>query len=124
MKQIVMISLLSIAITACGRNPKDFSTVQKGMNKTEVKTAVGEPDNQNDVGSTTFWAYRDADRTVVFRKDTVYNIITSTEARLDSINSSLQQADDKIAEGLDKVGNAFDSTAKKVKRSMDSLKKK
>lgn len=94
------------------------------MTKTQVTIAAGEPDKQNDVGETSLWAYRDADRTVVFRKDTVYTIITSAEARIDSINSLIQKADDKIANGLDKLGDAFDSTATRIKRRADSLKKK
>lgn len=115
--------LLGWAFSSCS-NPKDFSSIQTGMTKSEVSTLAGQPDKHNDVGETSFWAYRDADRTVVFRSDTVYNIITSTEARMDSINQSLQEADDKIERGLEKVGNVFDSTATRVKRSMDSLKAK
>ncbi len=123
MKTIVMIFALAIAMTACGKKPKDFSTIKPGMTKPEVTMSAGNPDKQNDIGETSFWAYRDADRTVVFRKDTVYTIITSTEARLDSINGMLQKADDKIATGLGKVGDALDNTSARIKRSMDTLKK-
>jgi outer membrane protein assembly factor BamE (lipoprotein component of BamABCDE complex) len=124
MKTTLMIVALTIAMTACGKKPKDFSTIKTGMTKDQVTFAAGNPDKQNDIGETSFWAYRDADRTVVFRKDTVYTITTSTEARLDSINDLLQKADNKIANGLDKMGNALDSTGKRIKRSMDSLNKK
>lgn len=94
------------------------------MTKDQVTIAAGNPDKQNDIGETSFWAYRDADRTVVFRKDTVYTITTSAEARLDTINGLIQKADDKIATGLDKMGDVFDSTAARIKRSTDTLKKK
>ena len=119
-----MIFALTIAITACGKKPKDFSTIKTGMTKNQVTMTAGNPDKQNDIGETSFWAYRDADRTVVFRKDTIYTIITSTEARLDSINSLIKKADDKIATGLDKMGNALDNTSTRIKRRMDSLNKK
>ncbi|HCN83085.1 MAG TPA: hypothetical protein DIT07_05610 [Sphingobacteriaceae bacterium] len=123
MKKSVLM-LTALLCMGCNQKPKDFSTVAIGMTKQDVITAAGEPNKQNDIGETSIWTYPAADRTVVFRHDTVYSIITSAEARLDSINNSLQKADDDIARGLERIGNAFDSTATRLKRSMDTLRKK
>ncbi len=69
----------------CTTRGKDFSTVSKGMTKEEVLNTVGEPQKTEDVEFFQLWTYTEADRTVIFRKDTVYNIVTSANARVDSI---------------------------------------
>jgi hypothetical protein len=93
------------------------------MTKEEVRKIVGEPARKNDIGIQ-WWVYPDADRTVVFREDTVYSIITSAEARLDSIKSNLKKAGEDIDSGFKKLGRNIDSSAKKVKNNLDTLKNK
>ena len=93
------------------------------MTKEEVISIVGEPVKRNDIGIQ-FWVYPEADRTIVFRSDTVYSVITSAEARMDSIRNSLQKAGEDLDKGLEKIGETFDSTANRVKQSLDSLRKK
>jgi hypothetical protein len=61
---------------------------------------------------------------VVFRKDTVYTIITSGEARMDSIKMSMDNLTRDVDSGLKKTSQKFDSIASKVKSRLDSTKRK
>jgi len=106
--------------TACNQKQKDFSTVKIGMTKDQVTNIVGDPGKKNDIGIQ-MWVYPEAGRTVVFRDDTVYSVITSADARIDSIKESLGKAEDKVEKGLNKVGDSIDSSAKRVK---EKIKKK
>ena len=118
-KTILTLIFAVIFFTACNRSPKDFSSVEIGMTKEEVIATAGEPDKQNDVGETSFWSYPSADRTVVFRGDTVYTIVTSAEARIDSIQTSLERAGQNIEENFRNLSDSFDSTSEGMKDNID-----
>jgi hypothetical protein len=122
MKKFLLILALFSCI-ACNRHPKNFSTVKIGMTKEQVVSTVGEPAKKNDMGIE-IWVYPQADRTVVFRNDTVYSIITSAEARMDSIKMSLEKAGQKVEKSIQKLGKDMDSSAEKIKKDLDTLKKK
>lgn len=116
-------ALLMLAVflcIACDRKQKDFSTVKIGMTKEEVIGIVGQPGKKNDIGIQ-LWVYPDADRTIVFRDDTVYSVITSAKARIDSIKNSLEKAGENVEKSLNKMGDSIDSTATSIK---NKIKKK
>jgi hypothetical protein len=122
MKKILPVLALCFCI-GCNRQQKDFATVKVGMTKQDVIKAVGEPPKKSDVGIE-FWTYPEADRTVVFRSDTVYGIITSAKARMDSIKNALEKAGQKVENGLQKMGKEIDSSASNVKKKLDTAKSK
>lgn len=107
--------LLAVPVLAsCSNQPKDFSNVTTGMSKEEVARAVGEPARKNDIQVAELWTYPTQDRTVVFRADTVYDIITSAEARADSIKGTLGTVGEKVESGAKKLGGKVDSTFEKL----------
>ena len=59
------------------------------MTKQEVLGIVGEPEKKDVINKTEVWDYPDSARTIVFRADTVYSVMTSPKARLDSVASWL-----------------------------------
>jgi len=122
MNKILLITFISI-IFGCSRNSKDFSSVRVGMTSKEVLVHAGEPDKKNDLGIADLWIYERADRTVVFREDTVYDIITSADARIDSIKTSLDNLGDKIENQAEKAADRLDSARRKLENSSkdDSL---
>lgn len=117
---------LSFLIAACSQNPKTLSGVQTGMSREEVIAIAGEPKNKNVVNKTEIWDYPESDRTVVFRMDTVYTIVTSAEARADSLGMWLDKTNDKVKDQLenlvDKADSAGDHIADKLRK--DSTDKK
>jgi hypothetical protein len=115
MRTIVLISFLSAIIAGCSRAPKDFATVRTGMTEQQVVQAVGEPAEKNDIGVANLWTYPAQDRTVVFRADTVYDIITSAEARADSIRTTIGNTEEKLESGTKKLGKKIDTTFEKLK---------
>jgi len=123
MKKILFV-LLSSLIASCSESSKDFSSVETGMSSQEVLEHAGEPDQKQDVGIADLWVYKKADRTVVFRKDTVYDIITSADARVDSIKTTLDNIGDKVEKQAEKVGDKLDSVGRRLKKSSadDTLK--
>lgn len=112
---------LSFLIASCGQSPKTLSGVQTGMSKEEVIAIVGEPKNKNVVNKTEIWDYPESDRTVVFRMDTVYTILTSAEARADSVGMWLDKTNDKVK---DQLGNFVDKADSAGDRITDKLRDK
>lgn len=107
--------LLPLSLLSCREAPKDFSSVSIGMTKDEVTSAVGEPTKKNELAVVDIWVYPDADRSVVFRKDTVYNIVTSSEARIDSIETSIERTGDKVGSSLNRLGDSLERTGQQIK---------
>ena len=119
-------------LNSCADKQKEFSSVKKGMTKDEVIQQAGEPTSKRDILVAEVWKYDLADRTVVFRNGLVYDIITSTEARIDSIESTLKatgsdlkEAGRDIKERLQKTGDTVSSQSRRLKENLvgDSLKK-
>lgn len=124
MKKILFV-LLGFILASCSENSKDFSSVEIGMTSQEVLKYAGEPDQKQDVGLADLWVYEKADRTVVFRKDTVYDIITSADARIDSIKATLDNIGDNIEKQAEKAGDKLDSVSRRLKNvsADDTLQK-
>ena len=116
----VVISSLLLLLAACSHSPKDLATVEKGMSKEEVISIVGNPENKNVVNSTEIWDYPDSNRTIVFRKDTVYTILTSPEARADSVGRWLDKTNEKVKDGLGDLAEKAENAGERIK---DGLKK-
>lgn len=121
MKKIFALLLATAAFAACTNRPKDLSTVTIGMTKTEVTAIVGEPVKKNILNSTEIWDYPDSSRTIVFRKDTVYTIMTSRKARMDSIAIWVDTADNRLERGLDKAGQAIEKAGEKIEDAADRI---
>lgn len=113
-----------IIITGCSKHPKDFSSVKIGMESHNVLQNAGEPDKRQSIGVADLWTYIAADRTVVLRRDTVYTIVTSATARVDSIKYSMETIGDKVETGAKKAGAAIKNGAGKVVEKIDSLTEK
>lgn len=117
------IILFVFILAACSDNTKDFSSVKVGMTNQEVLQYAGEPDKKQDIGVAELWVYEKADRTVVFRRDTVYDIITSANARIDSVKTTLDNLGDKIEDQADKAVDKIDSLGRRIKNTtIDSLR--
>lgn len=132
MKKYLLILLSVILLNSCADKQKEFSSIKKGMSKDEVIGQAGEPTSKRDILVAEVWKYDLADRTVVFRNGLVYDIITSTEARIDSIESTLKatgsdlkDAGRDIKERLKKTGDTVSSQSRRLKDNLngDSLKK-
>jgi len=125
MKKYLIILLSIILISSCADKQKEFSTVQKGMTKEEVIKQVGEPTNKRDIMVAEVWKYELADRTVVFRNGLVYDIITSTEARVDSIEATLKETGKDLKDVLQRTGETLDSSSRRLKEKIvrDTVKK-
>lgn len=108
-------------LAACSENPKDFASVKVGMTSKEVLQYAGEPDKKQDIGVADLWVYENSDRTVVFRKDTVYDIITSANARIDSVKTTLDKIGDKIEVQAEKAGEKIKTQTEKAGDKIDSL---
>lgn len=105
-------------LAACKPKPQKLSTVEPGMSKGEVVATIGEPANKNIINKTEIWDYPDSNRTVVFRMDTVYTIITSPKARADSMGMWLDKTDDKIKNQLDNLADKVDSAGERIKKGL------
>jgi outer membrane protein assembly factor BamE (lipoprotein component of BamABCDE complex) len=125
MKNYVIILLSILALSSCSDKQKEFSSIEKGMTKEQVVLQVGEPTSKRDILVAEIWKYDLADRTVVFRNGEVYDIITSTEARVDSIESTLKETGRDVKEKLRATGDTLDSTSKRLKEKIigDSVRK-
>jgi len=119
MKNIFLFA--AVVLLSCNKQQKDFASIEKGMNKSKVVELAGEPTKKTNVGVAEFWTYDGSDRTVIFRKDTVYNIITSSEARIDSLGKSMEEAGNKIEQGAKETGEDIREGAKKITSKADSL---
>lgn len=115
MKRLLFTLVLPISLLSCREAPKDFSSVSIGMTKDEVTTVVGEPAKKNELAVIDVWAYPEADRSIIFRKDTVYNIVTSSEARIDSIETSIERTGDKVSGSLTRLGDSLEKTGQQIK---------
>ena len=115
MKQLLA-TLCFCSLIACTEKVKEFSSVKEGMPSTQVLQYAGEPDRRQDLGVAKLWVYEKADRTVVLRNDTVFDIITSADARLDSIKTTLDNVGDKIEKQAEKAGNKLDSLGRTLRR--------
>ncbi|WP_079701525.1 outer membrane protein assembly factor BamE domain-containing protein [Daejeonella lutea] len=126
MKKYLIIFMSFIILGSCTQKQQEFSSVKKGMTKEEVVKLVGEPTTKRDILVAEVWKYDLADRSVVFRNGNVYDIITSTEARVDSIEASLKNAGKGLKEKLEKTGDTIDSASQRLKDKIDgdSVKKK
>ncbi|WP_026898064.1 hypothetical protein [Daejeonella oryzae] len=113
----------AIFLSACSEQQKEFSDISAGMTQQEVILNAGEPSAKKELGQTELWTYKDADRTIVFRNDTVLNVLTSSEARIDSIEMSLQDVGEDIKTGAEKAAGKIDSLGNNLKKriSRDSL---
>ncbi|WP_256013037.1 outer membrane protein assembly factor BamE domain-containing protein [Desertivirga xinjiangensis] len=120
MKRFIMLSLSALAVlSACNRPKKDLASVTIGMTKTEVVNMIGEPKKKDVVNKTEIWDYTDSSRTVVFRADTVYSIMTSPKARLDSVAGWLDSTNQKVKKGFGNLGEKVDNAADKIKDKLD-----
>lgn len=119
-----IILFLAVIVSACSENTKDFSSVKVGMTSLEVLEYAGEPNKKQDIGVADLWVYEQADRTVVFRQDTVYDIITSANARIDSVKMTLENVGDKIENQAEKAVDKIDSLGNRLNKKLrvDSLK--
>ncbi len=113
--KIKWIALAGLLLAGCSENSKNFSSVAVGMSAAEVLEIVGEPDRKRDVGIVNLWVYTTADRTVVMRRDTVYDVITSASARIDSIETSLDNLGDRIENQAEKAGEKLDSLSRSIR---------
>lgn len=118
MKPILLISCVLTFLLSCSNTPKELKGVKTGMTKEQVLTFAGEPTSRNNLEIADLWVYEDADRTIVFRNDTVFNIITTANARIDSIKSSLKNAGYSAEENLSTVK---DSIKKNLLKAKDSI---
>ncbi|WP_276346450.1 hypothetical protein [Daejeonella sp. JGW-45] len=125
MKKFMIILLASLILSSCADKQKEFSSITKGMTKDEVIQKVGEPTTKRDILVAEIWKYDLADRTIVFRNGEVYDIMTSTEARVDSIESSLKETGRDVKEKLRQTGDTLDSASRRLKEKIvgDSVKK-
>lgn len=114
MKSTFFIFLLAIIFSSCSRPQKDLATVEIGMTKAEVTEIVGEPKKKNVINKTEIWDYPDSNRTIVFRMDTVYSIMTSARARLDSISIWMDSTNTKVKKGFGKIGDKLEDAGDKI----------
>ncbi len=128
MKKYFLIMLSATLFTACAEKQKDFAGITTGMTKEEVINKVGEPSKKNNILLADLWVYENADRTIVFRKDTVYDIITSADARVDSISEVLKETGKDVKNKLKTTGDTIDSATLRIRNKImgdsDSTKNK
>ena len=120
-----MIILVLAVFASCAEKQKKFANIKTGMTKEQVLQQAGEPSKKNDILISELWVYNNEDRTVVFRRDTVYDIITSADARIDSIEGTLKKTGKAVKEKLKSAADSIDSASKKIKSKImgDSAKK-
>ncbi|MHB1177980.1 MAG: hypothetical protein ACYCZO_06575 [Daejeonella sp.] len=118
MKKHLMVILILALFSSCAEKQKNFADIKTGMSKEQVLQQAGEPDKKNDILISELWVYKNANRTVVFRKDTVYDIITSANARIDSIEATLKEAGRDVKEKLKSAGDTIDSASLKIKNKI------
>ena len=132
MKTYLIILFSIVLLSSCTQNQKELSSIKKGMTKEEVIRQAGEPTSKRDILVAEVWKYDLADRTVVFRNGIVYDIITSAEARIDSIESTLKEtgsdlkeAGRDIKEKLQQTGDTVSAQSRRLKDNLngDSVKK-
>jgi outer membrane protein assembly factor BamE (lipoprotein component of BamABCDE complex) len=126
MKTLFFTLISILFLSSCSRPAKDLATVEIGMTKEQVTAIVGEPIKKNVINKTEIWDYPDSNRTIVFRMDTVYSIMTSARARLDSMNIWVDSTNTKAKKGLSKIGDKIENVSEKIgdKLKRDSTKEK
>lgn len=126
MKILSILFLAAMFLAGCSPSPKKLGSVEYGMTKTEVIAAVGEPSKKNVLNQTEIWDYPDSSRTIVFRMDTVYTIVTSAKARADSMSIWLDSTNTKAKNTLGNIGDGIEDAAQKVKDKLhkDSTEKR
>lgn len=114
-----------LLVASCSQTSKNFSEVTTGMTKEQVIEKAGTPSKKSNMGIAEFWVYNESDRAVIFRKDTVYDIITSADARIDSIKSELDETSKSIKENIVNAGDSMEKFGKKLKSKIkiDTAKK-
>jgi outer membrane protein assembly factor BamE (lipoprotein component of BamABCDE complex) len=124
MKNVFFILITTLIVSACSRPSKDLATVEIGMTKAEVTGIVGEPKKKNVLNNTETWDYPDSSRIIIFRKDTVYSIMTSPKARIDSLDVLMDSTGSKLKKGINKVGNKLEKAGDKIrnKETKDTTK--
>ena len=111
---------LVVLFTACADNSKELTNVSQGMNKQEVVQAIGEPSRKNNLEIAELWVYPEYDKTLIFRADTVYDIVNSLTVKLDSIKSSFKDLGQGIKKEAKKVGRKLDTVGKKLEGKFDN----
>lgn len=120
MKRFLLIPCVLIILYSCSNSQKELQGVKKGMTKEQVLTYGGEPTSRNNLEIADLWVYEDADRTVVFRDDTVFNVITTANARIDSITISLKNAGYSAKNKMDTAKDSIIHTGAILKRNLNS----
>lgn len=125
MKKYIIFLLTGILFVACAEKKTGFSNISKGMTKNEVLAQVGEPTKKSDVLVAEVWTYDADDRTIVFRNGEVYQVMTSAEARIDSIESALKETSRDVTEKLRATGDTIDSAGLRLKQKItgDTVRK-
>ena len=126
MKKYLIVLLSILVLGSCADKQKEFSSIQEGMTKEQVIQLAGEPTSKRDILVAEVWKYDLADRTVVFRNGNVYDIITSAEARIDSIETTLQKTGRElketgkdIKETLQKTGDTIENRSERLRENID-----
>ncbi|WP_207426395.1 hypothetical protein [Pedobacter sp. SYSU D00535] len=119
MKNFAILMFGLLLSSACSRPSKDLASVEIGMTKDEVVQMLGEPKKKDVVNQTELWNFTDSGRTIVFRADTVYAIMTSPRARMDSVAQLLDSADQKVKKGFNNVGDKIENVADKIGDKLD-----
>lgn len=115
---LLTLSAVIVIAMACNRPAKDLADVEIGMHRDSVLGMLGEPKKKDVINATEVWNYTDSSRTIVFRSDTVYAVMTSPEARLDSVSKWLGHTNEKVKDGFGNVGEQLESVAGKVKHTL------
>lgn len=118
MKSTLIFATALLIFSSCNRPAKELATVEIGMTKTEVTSIVGEPKKKNVINNTEIWDYPDSNRTVVFRVDTVYAVMTSARARLDSVSTWMDSTNTKVKKGFGKIGEKLENVGEKIERKV------
>lgn len=124
MKLLFLTFLSAVILSSCTRPAKDLATVEIGMTRSEVAGIVGEPEKKNVINNTEIWDYPDSSRTVVFRMDTVYSIMTTAKARLDSLNIWMDSTNNKAKQGFGKVGEQLKKAGNKLEQVGENVEDK
>ncbi len=115
--KILFSIFIIILISACTEPAQKFGNVEKGMSMQEVFLNSGEPSEKNKLGKLELWVYKEADRTVIFQNDSVLTIITSAEARADSIEMAVKKAGKDLKKEIIKTGEKIDSLGEDLKET-------
>ncbi|HXH98867.1 MAG TPA: hypothetical protein VNI52_01265 [Sphingobacteriaceae bacterium] len=119
MKAVFKIFFPVIFLSACADGSKELPNVSQGMNKQQVIQLIGEPPKRKNLAVAELWTYPDYNKTLIFRSDTVYDIISASTLKVDSIESSFKNLGNKLKRGTKKVGKELDTLGKKLEGKLD-----